>query len=573
MDITSTRGIDFNGKIISVPLTKTSEGNIIHFTVKQADAAKCAQLDILPQVFTAEVNTDGYFLMPNWHNGVISTFKEISKKEYNIHPSLYFSGIKKDGKCYVIIMENMKYDSIFFRTYKKGIHEAFFSFTFSAEHFEPYSDITFSLYELDGKSEYSDMAAVYREYKLAHGMKSIKDKHREAVDYAAEAPEIRVRMGWKPVPTPVLEQTNENEPEMHVAVTFAKLREIMQKSHDAGLEKAEFCLVGWNVSGHDGCYPQMFPVEEKLGGEEELKKTIAFGQSLGYKVVCHTNSTDAYSIADCFDINDLVFNSDLKPETMERGWSGGRMYHLSPKKALENAKEMLPRVRALGFEGLHYIDVLSIIRAYRDFNPAHKMTKTDSIEAWKQIISLARDLFGGIASEGCFDTLAEDLDFCLYTGFKMFQNTSEYIDSVVPMWQLVFHGSVLSCPTSELVNISLCPRELQLRFIEFGGRPAMYIYSRFVTECEGSSNWMGDDDLTCATDEETERTVRILKETYDFYKPLSHLQYYFMTKHEILENGLVAVSYSNGETVYINYSDTAAVYNGITIGAQDYIIV
>ena len=39
-----------------------------------------------------------------------------------------------------------------------------------------------------------------------------------------------------------------------------------------GIDKAEFCLVGWNVSGHDGRFPQLSPVEERLGGEKKLRK-------------------------------------------------------------------------------------------------------------------------------------------------------------------------------------------------------------------------------------------------------------------------------------------------------------
>ena len=39
---------------------------------------------------------------------------------------------------------------------------------------------------------------------------------------------------------------------------------------NAGIDKAELCLVGWNVRGHDGRWPQAFPVEPALGGEEEL---------------------------------------------------------------------------------------------------------------------------------------------------------------------------------------------------------------------------------------------------------------------------------------------------------------
>ena len=61
-------------------------------------------------------------------------------------------------------------------------------------------------------------------------------------------------------------------------------------------------MVGWNKSGHDGRWPQAFPVEEKLGGEEGLREAILHANKLGYYIAAHTNSSDAYTIADNFDV-------------------------------------------------------------------------------------------------------------------------------------------------------------------------------------------------------------------------------------------------------------------------------
>lgn len=46
----------------------------------------------------------------------------------------------------------------------------------------------------------------------------------------------------------------------------------------------------------------------------------------------------------------------------------------------------------------------------------------------------------------------------------------------------------------------------------------------------------------------------------------------YIDEHEQLANGLVKVTYDNGVTIYINYSDKALSTDGITVEASDYVI-
>lgn len=68
---------------------------------------------------------------------------------------------------------------------------------------------------------------------------------------------------------------------MQTAIDFEKTIRLMEcfKRHD--IDKAEFCLVGWNKSGHDGRFPQHFPVEEQLGGMEGMLRVMKTGKRLG----------------------------------------------------------------------------------------------------------------------------------------------------------------------------------------------------------------------------------------------------------------------------------------------------
>lgn len=109
--------------------------------------------------------------------------------------------------------------------------------------------------KLPGSATYCDMALTYRNFQLESGAcRPLKEKikEREALRYAMDAPEIRIRMGWKPAPAKVLEQTTKNEPEMKVACIFDRVCDLIDELKAQSVDKAQICLVGWNKSGHDG---------------------------------------------------------------------------------------------------------------------------------------------------------------------------------------------------------------------------------------------------------------------------------------------------------------------------------
>ena len=105
----------------------------------------------------------------------------------------------------------------------------------------------------------------------------------------------------------------ETEPPVKVACDFDRVGDILEELKRQGVDKAEICLVGWNVKGHDGRWPQAFPVCEELGGEEKLRALIQKAQKMGYQITCHTNSTDQYEIADCYDAENTRVLRNGKP--------------------------------------------------------------------------------------------------------------------------------------------------------------------------------------------------------------------------------------------------------------------
>ncbi len=502
---------------------------------------------------SAEVGDEGWYLIGDtFHTGTqLCRFTQKEDCEYIIHQKLMpLFAVKTKNVCRLVICEGMRY-SFFVRT---GVKDGnFFIYPrIVLDGDAPYEDIVLRTVDFDKSCDYSDMAGYYRNLRLASDCVPIKEREKKNkhLAYAADAPEIRIRMGWKPVPSPIGYQTPETEPPVKVACTFKRASEFVDKLYSEGVDKAQICLVGWNKGGHDGRYPDLFPVEETLGGEEELKKLIANAQSKGYKIVCHTNSTDCYSIAKDFKLDWVIKKKDGSLSMEGMRWGGGEMFHLCSEVAYKQAKENLPKVRELGFEGLHYIDVMSSRLPVKCYDAAHPMTLADAADRYEKMGKLSAELFGGFASEGAFDYAAPYLDYGLYVTFS--ENAKPFFDIEIPFWELVYHGIVLANASTHTVNYPIKRDIDTLKYIEYGCRPSFYLYSKFIVN-DALTDWLGKDDLTIDNDAELEQSVAMIKRSYDEYKSIRHLQREFMMKHEI-DGDIHTVTYSDGTRAVLDYS-------------------
>lgn len=529
---------------------------------KEEVAVGTKYLEIPFKEWNAQVGDEGYYIIAdvNKCGSHMCYFSEKENQEYILPQSLMpIFGVKTQEGFTMVIAEGMKCVFHMRVGVKEGHYYAVPRFVLDGD--EPYEDISLLKVELGKDADYSDMTNYYRDYQLRRGAcvplrERVKDN--EQLKYAIDAPEIRIRMGWKPAPALVLEQTVENEPEMKVACTFERVKDIIDELKKDGVDKAQFCLVGWNKSGHDGRYPQLFPVEEKLGGEKKLRELIAYAQDNGYQIVCHTNSTDCYSIAEDFSEDIVIKEKDGSLE-LEAPWSGGNMYHLCPQKAFEFAKRDLPKVADLGFKGIHYIDVMSVIPLRKCYDSNHPVNQGETDRFYREIAKECKKLFGGFASEGTFDFASDYLDYGLYVAFG--DNDIAFFDKEVPLWQMVYNGIILSNPSTTTVNYPIKDSKNRLKLIEYGGRPSFYFYSKFMTNPGRNVDWLGKEDMECGNDETLKGAVKGIKEAYEEYKTRRYLQYEFIIKHREKAPGLFEVTYSDGTVVTVDYQNNTVSFS------------
>lgn len=519
--ITKTFPLEWRGCLCG---DKRLQLNVAPEELKDAD-----KVVVTASVARANEGEEGYFVADD---GILYRFKHPDmtgeRRRISTRLRLAMSCLKTERGAYLAILEDLAFESIQVYNFKDGKY--WFSYEYDLSKCGAYEPLVIDFYPMpEGEDDYSAMARRYREYLIVndHMPKMLKErvKENEHLAYAATAPEIRIRQGWKPVPTPVPHQTLENEPEMRVAVTFEQVMEIADEMKRQGVEAAQLCLVGWNHKGHDGRYPTVFPVEPSLGGEEKLRECIKHVQSLGYSIVGHTNHTDIYEISsDWNDGADAAKNPDGSLQA-NASWSAGQMFNICYKQSHDKYFwGYEPKVAELGFRGLEYVDVLSIIKPHVCYDANHPCSRYEAVEYCNKMLQGLRDLFGGSQSEGGVWFTAKSLDYAMYvtTGMNRIEKY-EFVDDYAPIWHIVFNGYILHNPASQTVNFTLKEPLYALRNAEYAARPMYYFYSAFVDNPK--KNWMGNADLTIKDRADLEKSVAEIKKGYDLFKQWEHLQF------------------------------------------------
>ena len=568
------RAVDENGR--SYAFQTLLRRNSILLTLKKQTIEGVSKLWVLPDLSTAHAGDEGYYILPRNISmvgdiQVLFTAREDVSYAYD-KPILSAYGIKRPGLCaYLRIERNYQYG--FEAKCENGVYTATPVFDFT-KHDALYDDIRIELFLLPEDADYNAMARLEREIRLSRGeITTLREKcARPAVEYARKYPLIRIRMGWKPSPATDLHQTPETEPDMFVACDFARVRDIADELKRQGVEGAELQLVGWNQSGHDGRFPQLFPADPRLGGTEGMIETINYVKSLGYRISTHTNTIDAYEIADTFTWDDIVITREGEKK-LAGPFGGGQAYHVCLPKQLKNTKRDLPELAALGEDGLHFTDVISIVIPDDCHSPAHPSSTANGILYANEIIRYTQTLFEGFSSEGCMDFALPYLDYGLYVTFGNGFGVKQVplCDCFLPFFEVAYHGILLYNPMSTTVNYPLKEKNERLTLYLRGGKPSMYYYSKFRTG--GAKNWMGETDLVCGSDEELRESVATVKRALDEYAPLADKQLCFIDRYEIVGNGVEVTHYEDGTRVVGNLSETAQVYDGHTLEAGELLIL
>ncbi len=193
-----------------------------------------------------------------------------------------------------------------------------------------------------------------------------------------------------------------DDPKAKQYTTFDQALALVRQVHHLtdGLPQIAY-LVGWQHTGHDTGYPDVFTVNQRLGGLAALRRVMAEAAKYGAVLSFHDNYDDAYEHSPAWD--PAIISRDPAGNLQQGGvWSGGQSYILSfSPPAVAQAIERVERTLATyPIRDSYHIDVLTAALRRYDFNPRQPASGTVTWAGKRAIVAAFNRHGVDVTSEG-----------------------------------------------------------------------------------------------------------------------------------------------------------------------------
>lgn len=215
------------------------------------------------------------------------------------------------------------------------------------------------------------------------------------------------------------------EPGVKVNWRHADVRSAIDRAAQQGIHGLAVAR-GWIKGGYDESHPDIWPPEPELGTEDDLRE-LCRGNSQ-FTVGLHDNYQDVYP--QCPSFPDGVIQNP-QGEWMAGGeWAGGQAYILQAGDGLRYLRRNLPKIMTLEPKAF-YIDTVTATQLYEDWEPGHKMTRTQDVHFRSEQLAFLND-------HGLITGSEESADFGI-PYLSWFENRHRHTPGEsVPLWPLVF---------------------------------------------------------------------------------------------------------------------------------------
>jgi hypothetical protein len=589
---------DFKNAGIAVTLEIKLEGDTLSVRTPAAEIvhrgdAGIARLEVMPFLGAAGKETDGYIFFPDGAGAIMryegsgSKTQMVKAMSWNIYDSedltinefmqtqrqramLPVYGIKNDSGAMLAACTAGAEDTKIY-VYPDGfgvnLNRAFFEFNYRHFFTINLSDITVNgrgvskfpaglradkniietdrdmrFFFLAGEDAcYSGMANVYREYLLENGLLNRAIARGESIPLGLD-----LFMGVK--------EERLLFDKFISMTTFDNAKEISGAFKAAGVENVEMILKGWTKGGY-GLYPIQWPPDGRLGGRKGLVDFAKYAEAGGIRLYLQNDFLLANVRNGGFSTRkDVVMNGAHQPVTRR----SKDLFILNPFSAVEKYIQFMENSSGVADCGVAFDNIGK--HTYHDYNKSRPADTGDAINQWVEMLKDAAGTGRNAAVDG------GNL-YCLRYAQRLYNIpivSSELrgSDETVPFYQMVVHGSIPY--TAEPGNLSYDIGVEKLKWVEYGCMPYFELTFRHPVELNYtvykrlfSSYW--------------EDWIKQAAGIYqDFNERLSGLWQEKMLSHEKMGDKLYKTVYSNGTTVYINYSDEPAECDGRLIAALDF---
>ena len=411
-----------------------------------------------------------------------------------------------------------------------------------AEEDRTHSDLQVRYMLLSGDDvNYSAMATKYREYLLNNNLLTKKDSsYNTRVDFLGTERE-NFLLGTRAV----------------TMTTTDDIKDIFGELKNNGVESLLSVYKGWQDGGLYDLPMSKYDADSHIGGNSDLEKLIKDSESSGYKMYLYNDALRLNPSTNTFNFNTI--KKINKRAFEEKVWADvyKRFNYLTPESSVEDFTSF---VESMNKKELNKVAVAGISDTLFSYSyKSSYFTRNDTADAYTKVLAdLNEKADMVLESPNAYLWKSADAFLDMPLGSSDYM----YVDEEIPFLSMVLKGTMPMY--SNYINFEANKQEFFLQMVEAG------VYPSFYLTAENSSKLISTNSADLYSTEYTTYKEAVI----DYDKQLRELNAKLgdanIIKHEIKDEGIKVITYNNGVRVYVNYTNSQQIVDGVTVEAMSY---
>lgn len=409
-----------------------------------------------------------------------------------------------------------------------------------------HSDLTVRFLFLTGEdANYCGMANAYRDYLLDRGELVVQEdnSYRTRIDFLGTEREDFI-IGTKTV----------------VMTTVEDIYEIYDDLESEGVTDLFTLYKGWQKGGLYDVPITSYKADSKIGGTKELTQLMEDAES---KDISFYLYNDALRINPdeqnaTFNVAKKVNKKVYEESTYKEVYSTFR--YLTPARSNTLLNKFTKSYTKQGVDNLAIAGITNTLFTYTYSNVSY--TRFQCAEFYDNTLAQLDESLN-LVLEQPFAYLWKYAESFL--DMPVYMSNYLYEDESVPFLSIVLKGVM---PVyADYINFEANKEEFFLKLVETGSYPSFYITK------ESSADLIYTNSSDIYSSQYDVYKDEIIAYTNELKAVNEAVEGAVITGHEILDNNVRIVTYSNGVQIYLNYSSAAQTVNGVSIDTMSYKVV
>lgn len=334
-----------------------------------------------------------------------------------------------------------------------------------------------------------------------------------------------------------------------------RLPNYVQELKAQGIKDMFVVYRGWSKGGLTGTLPAKFPVEKKIGSKQDVAGAIQALQKEKVPLYFYTDYTKAFQGASGFSGRTDVAKK-ISSETISRTEQNRTVYYLTPGKSLEYAVKDSQKYKEYGIS--HLAVDTSGYTLFSDFNKQAVSPREKTLDTYQNVFQVLRENTGNLV---LYRPNTYAWKFTVrYLDIPMESSNYMYATDTVPFLQIVLKGYLpYYAPFS---NFYADLEDEVLRMIEYGAYPSFYLTAKpphLLAETPSKDLYTSEFDVWKP---EIVRQYKLVQES------LGQVAGADIVNRHVWVAGVVEVTYSNGKSILVNYTNAPFNAEGVEVGAK-----